>query len=36
VTISDLFSAAMLDLPWDSSNQLMWTDWLHLPDFNFP
>jgi hypothetical protein len=36
VTNSDLFSAAMLDLPWDSSNQLMWTDWLHLPDFNFP
>jgi hypothetical protein len=36
VTNSDLFSAAMLDLPWDSTNQLMWTDWLHLPDFNFP
>jgi hypothetical protein len=36
VTNSDLFSAAMLDLPWDSSNQLMWTDWLHLPDFTFP
>jgi hypothetical protein len=36
VTNSDLFSAAILDLPWDSSNQLMWTDWLHLPDFNFP
>jgi hypothetical protein len=36
VTNSDIFSAAMLDLPWDSSNQLMWTDWLHLPDFNFP
>ncbi|KAH4111960.1 hypothetical protein HBH47_233060 [Parastagonospora nodorum] len=36
VTNSDLFSTAMLDLPWDSSNQLMWTDWLNLPDFNFP
>jgi hypothetical protein len=36
VTNSDLFSASMLDLPWDSSNQLMWTDWLNLPDFNFP
>lgn len=36
VTNSDLFSTAMLDLPWDTSNQLMWTDWLNLPDFNFP
>jgi hypothetical protein len=36
VTNSDFFSAAILDLPWDSNNQLMWTDWLNLPDFNFP
>lgn len=36
VTNSDLFSTALLDLPWDSNNQLMWTDWLNLPDFNFP
>jgi hypothetical protein len=36
VTNSDLFSTAMLDIPWDTSNQLMWTDWLNLPDFNFP
>jgi hypothetical protein len=36
VTNSDLFSTAMLDLPWDSNNQLMLTDWLHLPDFHFP
>jgi hypothetical protein len=36
VTNSDLFSTAMLDLPWDNNNPLMWTDWLNLPDFNFP
>ncbi|KAH7066755.1 hypothetical protein BKA63DRAFT_537211 [Paraphoma chrysanthemicola] len=36
VTNSDLFSTAMLDLPWDQNNPLMWTDWLNLPDFNFP
>lgn len=36
VTNSDLFSTALMDLPWDSNNQLMWTDWLNLPDFNFP
>lgn len=36
VTNSDLFSTAMLDLPWDNSNPLMWTDWTNLPDFNFP
>jgi hypothetical protein len=35
VTNSDLFSTGMLELPWDPNNQLMWTDWLHLPDFNF-
>jgi hypothetical protein len=36
VTNSDLFSTGMLELPWDPNNQLMWTDWLHLPDFTFP
>ncbi|KAF2828096.1 hypothetical protein CC86DRAFT_465859 [Ophiobolus disseminans] len=36
VTNADMFSTAMLDLPWDNSNPLMWTDWLNLPDFNFP
>ncbi|KAL5115471.1 hypothetical protein ACEQ8H_006612 [Pleosporales sp. CAS-2024a] len=36
VTNSDLFSTTMLDLPWDSTNQLLWTDWLNLPDFHFP
>ncbi|KAH7406831.1 hypothetical protein DE146DRAFT_406139 [Phaeosphaeria sp. MPI-PUGE-AT-0046c] len=36
VTNLDLFSTALPDLPWDSNNQLMWTDWLNLPDFNFP
>lgn len=36
VTNSELFSTAMLDLPWDNNNPLMWTDWLNLPDFNFP
>jgi hypothetical protein len=34
VTNSDLFSAALLDLPWDDSNPL-WTDWMNLPDFNY-
>ncbi|KAH7555866.1 Zn(II)2Cys6 transcription factor [Bipolaris maydis] len=35
VTNSDLFSTALLDLPWNDSNPL-WTDWMNLPDFNFP
>lgn len=35
VTNSDLFSTALLDLPWDDSNPL-WTDWMNLPDFNYP
>ncbi|KAI1529783.1 Zn II 2Cys6 transcription factor [Pyrenophora tritici-repentis] len=35
VTNSDLFSAALLDLPWSDSNPL-WTDWMSLPDFNYP
>lgn len=35
VTNSDLFSAALLDLPWDEGNPL-WTDWMNLPDFNYP
>lgn len=35
VTNSDLFSTALLDLPWNESNPL-WTDWMNLPDFNFP
>lgn len=33
---SDLFSTALLDLPWDESNPLMWPGWLNPPDFNFP
>ncbi|CAO2652432.1 Nn.00g007150.m01.CDS01 [Neocucurbitaria sp. VM-36] len=35
VTNSDLFSTALLDLPWNDSNPL-WTDWMNLPDFNYP
>ncbi|KAF1942950.1 hypothetical protein EJ02DRAFT_502497 [Clathrospora elynae] len=34
VTSADLFSTALLDLPWDDSNPL-WTDWMNLPDFNY-
>jgi hypothetical protein len=35
VTNSDLFSTALLDLPWNDSKPL-WTDWMNLPDFNYP
>jgi hypothetical protein len=35
VTNSDLFSTALLDLPWNDNNPL-WTDWMNLPDFNYP
>ena len=35
VTNSDLFSVGLLDMPWTDSNPL-WTDWMNLPDFNFP
>ncbi|KAF1844147.1 uncharacterized protein K460DRAFT_287349 [Cucurbitaria berberidis CBS 394.84] len=35
VTNSDLFSTALFDLPWNDSNPL-WTDWMNLPDFNYP
>ncbi|KAL6707470.1 hypothetical protein ACN47E_004040 [Coniothyrium glycines] len=34
VTNSDLFSTALLDLPWDDTNPL-WTDWMNMPDFNY-
>jgi hypothetical protein len=36
VTNSDWFSTGMLDLPWDSNDPLMWTEWTNLPDLNFP
>jgi hypothetical protein len=32
---ADLFSTALLDLPWNDGNPL-WTDWMGSPDFNYP
>ncbi len=34
VSNSDLFSTALLDIPWDDNNPT-WTDWMNLPDFNY-
>jgi hypothetical protein len=31
---ADLFSTALLDLPWNEGNPL-WTDWMGFPDFNY-
>lgn len=36
VTNSEFFSAALVEGgPWDEANPL-WTDWMNLPDFNYP
>lgn len=35
ITNSDLFSAALLDMPWNENNPLF-SDWINLPEFNFP